>query len=355
MQPRRTPEPLSLVRAQSIAENIVGPVQWHGATGYCTCPGIARHTTPAAESDCKAVCEPVPMPNGTLPPGVYCFHNSCSEDVAAASFKLRRALSGQSPSIIRRVRSQVPVQKKSVSAQFDPVKLAQIAAKINGIDFAWFAARSPIRPDTQTPVSFLHTLYEPGEKVIIFTRFKSQGQHVWACKNPPFDVRELDRFRIGKPYGVWFLANPVTGYFDHVHGKTSRRSWKNVTSWRYLILESDEAEPLPWLAALAQMPLPIAAIYTSGGKSIHAMVRIDAESKAHWDEIAGKIKPASITLGADRKTISAVRLTRLPFCERLGKIDKAGNYTRFSEPQMQTLLYLNGRPDGAPICEQKIA
>jgi len=107
------------------------------------------------------------------------------------------------------------------------------------------------------------------------------------------------------------------------------------------------------LATLAQMPLPIAAIYTSGGKSIHALVRIDAESKTHWDEIAGEMKATLVTLGADPKAISAVRLTRLPCCERLGKDDKAGNYIRFPDPRLQTLLYLNGTPNGTPICEQE--
>ena len=157
----------------------------------------------------------------------------------------------------------------------------------------------------------------------------------------PFDAGELDAFRTGKPHGVWFLANPVTGDFaDNDQGHPSRRSWQNVTAWRYLVLESDRANPAHWLAVLAQMPLPIAAIYTSGGKSTHALVRLGAESKAHWDEIAGEMKPALVTLGADRKAISAVRLTRLPWCERVEK------------RQTQALLYLDGNPDGTPICEK---
>jgi hypothetical protein len=49
-----------------------------------------------------------------------------------------------------------------------------------------------------------------------------------------------------------------------------------------------------------------------------------------------------ITLGADRKAISAVRLTRLPQCERVEK------------GQMQTLLYLNGNPDLCPIADKPI-
>jgi len=36
-----------------------------------------------------------------------------------------------------------------------------------------------------------------------------------------------------------------------------------VTAWRYLVLESDVAEAGQWLNLLVQLPLPIAAIYTS--------------------------------------------------------------------------------------------
>jgi hypothetical protein len=101
------------------------------------------------------------------------------------------------------------------------------------------------------------------------------------------------------------------------------------------------------------MPPPISAIYSSGGNSIHALVRLDAQSKAHWDAEAADLKPALVTLGADRKAISAVRLTRLPLCQRLGKFDARGNYVSFPEPRMQLLIYLNGTPDGTPICEQE--
>jgi len=87
-----------------------------------------------------------------------------------------------------------------------------------------------------------------------------------------------------------------------------------VTAWRYLLLESDKAEARPWLAALVQMPLRIAAIYTSGRRSIHALVRVDATSKADWDAKARQLKAGLEILGADPSAMTAVRLTRLPGC-----------------------------------------
>jgi hypothetical protein len=160
---------------------------------------------------------------------------------------------------------------------------------------------------------------------------------------------------------VWILCNPVTGQFvpdDKLNEDgtphLTRRSWRTITAWRYLVLESDEAAPAQWLSALAQLPLPISAIYTSGGKSIHALVRLDARSKADWDAQAAQINPIVIPLGADPGAISGVRLTRLPCCERLGTDDKNGNYVRYLQPRLQKLLYLNPTPDSTPICELEV-
>ncbi len=238
---------------------------------------------------------------------------------------------------------------------FDPDKLGRIAAKVDGVNADWLAARSP-KTVHRPPAAVLHELYRDGEKVVIFDRFKSQGQHLWQRTPPPFDACELDSFRVGKPYGVWVLANPVTGdYVPNDEGKPTRRSWRTVTRWRYLVLESDKADPAHWLAVLAQMPLPVSAIYSSGGKSIHALVRLDAESQEEWNAAREEMMPTLVALGADRQTLSAVRLTRLPGCQRLGTEDKAGTYHAFDEPRLQRLLFLNPDPDGTPIADMPVA
>lgn len=339
-----TLQPLPLSEAQAIAESIVGAVQWNGAEALCECPGKAHHTTGNAATDCKVVCERI----GSLAPGVYCFHSSCCDATDAASFALRSALGKRSPSSPPHVRAGFIMPTRPTPATFDPVKLERIARKLDGIDADWLAARSAKRVDNRTPASFLHELYRPGEHVVVFDRFKSQGQALWTHREPPFDARELDSFCTGKPQGVWFLSNPVTGEFvpdgtlnNDGTPHLTRRSYRTVTSWANMVLESDKAIPEHWLAALAQMPLPIAAIYTSGGASIHALIRMNAESKAQWDSIAAELRPMLLTLGADHKALKAVQLTRLPCCRREEKDD------------MQTLLYLDGNPDQTPLCEKK--
>ena len=335
----------SLHDAQAIAESIVGKIAWAGAEAWCVCPGAAKHTTGTTPLDLHVVCEPI----GTLKPGAYCFHSSCSAEVDALSFALRSALGKRSPSAAPRTRPTVIMPAKVAPPEFDPVKLERIARKLDGADAEWFAARSAKQPDNRTPASFLHELYRPGEKVVVFDVFVSQGQALWTHREPPFDACELDSFRTGRPHGVWFLNNPVSG--DYADTGTfnrdgtphlSRRTWRTVTSWRYLVLESDRANPAHWLAALAQMPIPRAAAYSSGGKSIHALVKIGAGSKPEWDAIAAEIKPMLITLGADRKAISGVRLTRLPCCQRV------------ETGRMQELLFLNSSPDETPIADMPV-
>jgi len=148
--------------------------------------------------------------------------------------------------------------------------------------------------------------------------------------------------------GVWFLSNPVTGEaaegvatVNEFYAKgESWRSEENVTSWRYLLIESDKATENLWLRMLVQAPLAISAIYTSGSRSIYTLVRVDAPSKKEWDEFRDSIKTDLIKLGACPGSLSAVRLTRLPNCMR----GETG--------QLQRLLYLNPKPTNTPIFNQ---
>jgi len=207
-----------------------------------------------------------------------------------------------------------------------------VAARVSGIDEAWLAAASPVGPATLTSEQFLSALYEPGEKVVLFSIFQSQGQCVFevgAKKNDPIPAGTE---------GVWFLSNPVDGKFysnPRQENRPSRRSEESITSWRYMVLENDEADTNDWLSCLVQLPLKIAAIYKSGGKSIHALVRLDAISKADWDAKCDQMKPVLVTLGADPGALTAVRLTRLPGAMRGDKPQK--------------LLFLNPSPNGIPL------
>jgi hypothetical protein len=223
---------------------------------------------------------------------------------------------------------------------FFPMVLKRVAAKAQGIGdvVAFVKHRSGVNPDCLGSVGVLRRLYpeSSGERVLVFSDMKSQGQMVWTAASGFCDWH----LPAGSD-GVWFLAQPVDGKFHpnpRLDGKQSRRSEESVTAWRYAVLESDEADAGDWLRCLIQMPLRIASICESGGRSIHALVRIDAVSKVEWDARVKAIKPVLVTLGADPGALSAVRLTRLPQAWR--------------GDRCQRLLYLNPTPDGTPILRQ---
>ena len=222
---------------------------------------------------------------------------------------------------------------KPPKAKFNQEKLKQCASKVIGINPQWLREHSPVAVEGITSALFLEHLYQPGERIVVFTTFESQGQCIYkvGCRyNTPLPKGGQD--------GVWFLANPVDGEYHpnpRQENKLSRRSEESVISWRYLVLESDVADQNEWLSCLGQFPLRIVAVYTSGGKSIHALVRLDAVSKQDWDAKKEAIKNAVVTLGADEHALTAVRLSRLPATMR--------------GERPQELLYLNPKADGTSI------
>ena len=125
-------------------------------------------------------------------------------------------------------------------------------------------------------------------------------------------------------------------------GEKSRRSAACVTRWCYLVVESDRDDITrqQWLKFLVQLRLDIVAIYDTGGRLPHALVQLPpCRTKEDWDAKCDRLLPLLVMFGADKKTMTAVRLSRLPQCQRLGKIDKDGNYQKFDSPRLQGLLY----------------
>jgi hypothetical protein len=256
--------------------------------------------------------------------------------------------------------TEAEVRKK---VDFELAKLQRIAAPWRDkVDLLWLANRSTQDPATMSGEKFLRGLYGPTEKVLCFTNEYSQGEALWPDQVPPTE---------GK-VGVWYLPQPVTGeYMPNPDGKPgpageppppSRRIGRCVTAFRYLIIESDEAPMRDWLGFIVQVPLRIEALYTSGSRSIHALVRINARTYEEWHAKKRELLPflaATWMCGADRNTsATAVRLSRLPGCLRHGKM-KVDNLTgqplrrwvKFPTPGEQKLLYYRPGAEARPLIE----
>jgi hypothetical protein len=210
-----------------------------------------------------------------------------------------------------------------------------LAARVTEPDIESFiTARSAFRPEYVDSSTYLARVYYPPEKVLVFTEFKSQGQALWS-----HEMRSHHLPTSG-PDGVWYLINPVDGLRHpnpRQNGKLSRRSQESITSFRYALLESDEADQDQWLRLLATVPFKIVAVYYSGGRSVHALVHVGADDKASWDSLVAPVKPLLTLVGADPAALTAVRLSRLPQAWR--------------GERQQRLIYLNPMADGTPILQ----
>jgi hypothetical protein len=229
-------------------------------------------------------------------------------------------------------------QRKAEKPVYDVAKLRLFA---NGcrevIDRTWLAERSPVRVEwgarpglAQDVLSFL---FAPEDLVLLFKRRWSQGD---------FAVWRGEGYRLGKDPGVkavrsdlptesndglLLMAAPVTGKWQVKAGQTekdgrpkwTRRSASCVTHYPYLVLESDTAPLDLWLRALVQMELRIAAVFSSGGKSVHSLVRIDAKSKAEFDDCGRLVASVLKGIGADDQALKGLPMSRVPGIKRLEK------------------------------------
>lgn len=342
--------------------------------GFAACPGLDRHTSRNGRRDFVVKLDGAPT--------AHCLHGSCAAVVEAFNHDLRsriaRAEAGDNRPAFQPLAADVarePVAPRAPKRPpYNPQRLADFAARCPvAVTLDWLAARSPVpvpaehEQGVETAAAFLDALYPTGSRLLVFLKQFSQGDFLHEAGRGSFRlaaapaVRAVSsRLPAGAGEGVWWLVQPVNGTWQANPNnrdaagnvQLGRRHAACVTSWPYLVLESDEAPADLWLRALVQLPFPIVAAYTSGGRSVHALVRVNADSKAAWDALRDDLLPIVCPLGADAGALSAVRLSRLPGCLRHGKRDREGKLHRYDSPQLQRLVWLNPAAPAVPILDQ---
>lgn len=361
----------NLATRRAIAEELIG----HSLDdrGHAPCPWRDRHTGKNGARDFMIRLDKAPTAS--------CFHSSCAGEVETLNAELRSRIGkaecnpgNYRPPVLGNVAALPVAARKSKRPPYDPAKLADFAARCPfDIDEEWLATRSPVaipqEQDAALSLRFLSSLYQAGERVLIFTSEYSQGDWIFDASRGSFRLGDSPGIQAvpsalpdGGRTGVFFLAQPVKGtWLPNLNNpaadggaKMGRRHGDCVTSWRFLVLESDEAESSLWLRALCLLPLPIVAIYTSGGRSIHALVRVDCESKAQFDALRDDLIPVLCPLGADFAAVTAVRLTRLPGTLRHGTKNKEGRIQTYPTPRLQRLLYLDPNATARAILDPHV-
>lgn len=197
------------------------------------------------------------------------------------------------------------------------------------VDSNWVENRDIHAPDVWSPkdqlTTYLQTLFEPGETVGFVTRSwknekgkylpkdkgiytKTAGQLIEELARAGDDIGSV----VGdydKNGGAWIRFNPLDG-----NGVTN----ENVTEFRYALVESDDMELERQNAIIRELELPVAVLVHSGGKSLHAIVRVDAadypEYKRRVDYLYEICEKNGMTI--DKQNRNPSRLSRMPGCIR---------------------------------------
>lgn len=103
--------------------------------------------------------------------------------------------------------------------------------------------------------------------------------------------------------GAWICFNPING----------GRSNDNVTDYRHALVECDNLELEKQQAIISQLELPCAALVYSGGKSLHAIVRVNAPDYAEY-----------------RKTLQTRYAHLSSYCVKYGQRVKEGEIIGYS-------------------------
>jgi len=105
--------------------------------------------------------------------------------------------------------------------------------------------------------------------------------------------------------GAWIRFNPLDG-----KGVANA----NVSSYRYALVESDTLAIEKQKALMEELQLPIAVMVSSGGKSIHAIVRIEAATEKEYRERVDYLYTVCAKNGLviDTQNKNPSRLSRMP-------------------------------------------
>lgn len=191
------------------------------------------------------------------------------------------------------------------------------------VDPRWIESHELALPDQWDPadqlIRYLRSLFEPDEHVAYVTESfvaddrrrptkgcwdRTAGQLIAELESCGGDIGKV----VGDcdpEVGAWICFNPVDG--------TGRKD-ANITAYRYALVECDNMDLGRQQAIIKQLELPCAALVYSGGKSVHAIVKVDApdytEYRKRVDYLYAACQKNGLTL--DQQNRNPSRLSRMP-------------------------------------------
>jgi RecA-family ATPase len=187
--------------------------------------------------------------------------------------------------------------------------------------------RSVWKP-TEDLITYLELLFKPDDHVAYVTNDVYQTEDgKWVPGKGCYDrtASELiDSLRkrpndLGYTIGDWKEEAGAWIRFNPVDGKGIKND--NVTAFRYALVESDTLSIQEQDELYRRYELPIAALVYSGGKSLHAIVKVDAKDAEEYydrvDFLYNFLQKQGIEI--DKQNRNPSRLSRMPGVTRKGK------------------------------------
>jgi hypothetical protein len=201
------------------------------------------------------------------------------------------------------------------------------------------ASAVPLPGDpTEQAILLLETLYTPQDKINYVTKYiveksgKVRLSGTGTTRTRDDLISSIRHHGVPKGNaGVWLRMNPVDG-----KGVEDA----NVTAFRFALVELDHVPLDLQISLVAKLQLPIAAILTSGGRSVHVWVRIEAKTADEYRATVDKMLRLLARFGVDQQNKNPSRASRFPGAQRvLGAVGEG----------RQQLAYLNSMPEGKRI------
>ena len=208
----------------------------------------------------------------------------------------------------------------------------------------------------QMAVRFLEALFEPDDTVSFVCAAKwddekqkwkpTTGGVVRKCSDIIKDLkkhRKLDSAfgTYNEAAGAWIRLNPTVGPND-----------KDVTKFSYVLAESDNLTIEEQKKLLIGFKLPIATLTESGGKSVHAAVKVDAKDAVEFKQRALFLFDwlAKHKFIVDDNNKNPSRLSRLAGATRGDNVQKLVATHIGCASWLEWIDYIEGVDDDLPPC-----
>ncbi len=149
--------------------------------------------------------------------------------------------------------------------------------------------------------------------------------------------------------GCWIRINPMSefGYND-----------EDVTSFKYALVESDEMTISEQTKLMVtELKLPLAALVSSGGKSVHGIVKVFAKDEFEYGERVEYLYKICENYGLviDRNNKNPSRMSRLPGANRGTAIQELIDVNAGSASWDEWVSYIKKRETGLPQMQSLVS